>query len=204
MVSPGLVSFQPSELAKIILTVFLAFFLDLRKGKVNDWKHTLAPIALVAASWDCWSCWGVIWALLWPWLDPCGRALSAGLDLRYFAWAGVPRCAPLLGDLPLPISSRPYSGILNPTPTPWVRDSKLSNPTLPLNRRHNRSGTDGGQAETLLPSRTPDGFHFLRGGRGIGLIGGIAILAVFALILIRGMRASAGCKDDFGVCWRSG
>ena len=44
----GMASFQPSELAKIILTVFLAFFLDLRKGEVNDWKHTLAPIILVA------------------------------------------------------------------------------------------------------------------------------------------------------------
>src|SRR5579862_2353482 len=43
----GPVSFQPSEFAKIILALFLAFFLDLRKGQVNDWKHTLAPIILV-------------------------------------------------------------------------------------------------------------------------------------------------------------
>src|ERR1039457_4236639 len=31
----GMASFQPSELAKIVLTLFLAFFLDLRKGQVN-------------------------------------------------------------------------------------------------------------------------------------------------------------------------
>lgn len=32
----------------------------------------------------------------------------------------------------------------------------------------------------------------------MGLIGTVAIVAVFALILVRGLRASAACKDDFG------
>src|SRR5690348_7306663 len=37
----GVVGFQPSEFSKVVLVVFLAYFLDLRKGAVNDWKHTL-------------------------------------------------------------------------------------------------------------------------------------------------------------------
>jgi len=44
----GPVSFQPSEFSKIVLVLFLAYFLHLRRTAVNDWKHTLLPIGLVA------------------------------------------------------------------------------------------------------------------------------------------------------------
>ena len=87
----GLVSFQPSELAKIILAVFLAFFLDMRKGAVNDWKHTLVPIALVAS---------IMAVLVFKGRDLgttmalglilAAMLFSAGLDLRYFLVAMVP------------------------------------------------------------------------------------------------------------------
>src|SRR2546430_9253031 len=60
--------FQPSELSKIILVIFLAYFLDLRKGAVNDWKHTLVPIGLVAGS-------SVALILKGP---GCGTALAIG------------------------------------------------------------------------------------------------------------------------------
>ena len=63
----GVASFQPSELAKIILTVFLAYFLDLRKGEVNDWRHTLLPIALVTGIMAVLVLRSPIWEPLWPW-----------------------------------------------------------------------------------------------------------------------------------------
>src|SRR5262245_38977575 len=42
-------SLQPSELAKLALIFFLAYFLEKRKGKVNDLAFTLAPIAIIVA-----------------------------------------------------------------------------------------------------------------------------------------------------------
>jgi cell division protein FtsW len=42
---PGL-SFQPSELAKLTLIVFLAYFLEKQKGRINEW-FTLAPIGVI-------------------------------------------------------------------------------------------------------------------------------------------------------------
>jgi len=42
-------SMQPSELAKLALIFFLAYFLEKRKGKVNDLRYTLIPIAVVVA-----------------------------------------------------------------------------------------------------------------------------------------------------------
>src|SRR6267142_2845028 len=40
-------SMQPSELAKLALIFFLAYFLERRKGKVNEVAFTLAPIAVI-------------------------------------------------------------------------------------------------------------------------------------------------------------
>src|SRR5215471_6277706 len=45
---PGF-SIQPSEMGKLALILFLAFFLDRYEGKVNDLKLTLIPIAFVVA-----------------------------------------------------------------------------------------------------------------------------------------------------------
>ena len=39
----GMMSLQPSELAKPALILFLAFFLEQRLRSVDDWRHTLLP-----------------------------------------------------------------------------------------------------------------------------------------------------------------
>src|SRR5947209_17244473 len=39
----GFMSFQPSELAKPALILFLAFFLESRAKAMTDWRHTLLP-----------------------------------------------------------------------------------------------------------------------------------------------------------------
>src|SRR5437764_3588603 len=40
-------SLQPSEMAKLALIFFLAYFLERRKGRANDLAFTLVPIAVV-------------------------------------------------------------------------------------------------------------------------------------------------------------
>ena len=45
----GLMSFQPSELAKPALILFMAFFLEARTRSMDDWRHTLLPAIVPAA-----------------------------------------------------------------------------------------------------------------------------------------------------------
>src|SRR5215470_2731885 len=45
----GAFSFQPSELAKLALILFLAFFLESRTKSIDDWRHTLLPAIIPAA-----------------------------------------------------------------------------------------------------------------------------------------------------------
>src|SRR5271165_5808420 len=41
-------TFQPSEIAKPVLAVYLAWFLHTRLNAMRDWRHTLLPAALPA------------------------------------------------------------------------------------------------------------------------------------------------------------
>jgi cell division protein FtsW len=43
----GTFSFQPSELSKLLVVAYLAFFLEKRMGQINDWRHTLLPCLVV-------------------------------------------------------------------------------------------------------------------------------------------------------------
>src|SRR5436853_1200083 len=42
-------SLQPSEMAKLALIFFLAYFLERRKGRANDLAFTLVPIAVIVS-----------------------------------------------------------------------------------------------------------------------------------------------------------
>ena len=90
----GFMSFQPSELAKPALILFLAFFLEARTKSMDDWRHTLLPAvipaflfaALIMKQPDLGTalvCLGVTAAILY----------TAGMRLRYFAAGLVPDCA---------------------------------------------------------------------------------------------------------------
>ena len=197
----GVLSFQPSELAKIILTIFLAFFLDLRKGAVNDWRHTLAPIALVA---------GIMSVLVLREPD-LGTTLAlvmvlavmvfcAGFDLRYFALAGL-LALPALYLLIFHSAYR-YKRILaflNPYADPLGKGFHILQSYIAIGTG-GITGVglmEGKQKLFFLPEPQTD-FIFAVIGEELGLIGTIAMVIVFAVILARGLRASAACKDDFG------
>jgi cell division protein FtsW len=197
----GPVSFQPSEFAKIILALFLAFFLDLRKGQVNDWKHTLAPIVLIS---------GMMASLVFAGRDlgttlAMGLILSAmlfaaGLELRYFAIAGGAALFPLY----FLIFHSTYRhnrilAFLNPYSDPLGKGFQIIQSYIAVGTG-GITGVglmEGKQKLFFLPEPQTD-FIFSVVGEELGMLGCLVVLAIFAVILVRGLRASAACKDDFG------
>ena len=84
----GAFSFQPSELAKPVLILFLAYFLEARTKTMDDWRNTLAPAAvpvvvllgLIVLQPDLGTaiaCAGIAACILYV----------AGMRMRYFAYA---------------------------------------------------------------------------------------------------------------------
>lgn len=197
----GSLSFQPSEFSKIVLVVFLAYFLDLRRGEVNDWKHTLVPIALVT---------GVSLALVVKEPD-LGTSLAialvvaamlfaAGLRLSYFAY-GLLVAIPVLYLLIFRVGYR-YKrmlAFLDPYADPLGKGFQIVQSFIAVGSG-GISGVglmEGRQKLFYLPEPHTD-FIFAVIGEELGFMGALAVLALFGVILWRGLRAAAGCSNEFG------
>lgn len=197
----GPVGFQPSEFSKIALVVFLAYFLDLRRGQTNDWKHTLTPVALVV---------GVTVALVVKEPD-FGTALAIalvaaamlyawGLPLAYFA-GGALAAMPVVYLLVFHVGYRHKRilAFLDPYADPLGAGFQIIQSTIAVGT----GGIDGvglmegRQKLFYLPEPHTD-FIFAVIGEELGFLGALAVLALFAIILWRGLRAAANCTDEFG------
>ena len=197
----GPASLQPSELAKIVLVLFLAFFLNLRKAEVNDWKHTLAAICLV---------FGVMAALilkepdLGTTLAMClilaAMLFAAGLNLRYFVIAGLGSLFPLYWLIfHSTYRHNRILAFLNPYSDPLGKGFQILQSYIAVGTG-GITGVglmEGKQKLFFLPEPQTD-FIFAVISEELGLIGALAVVAVFAVILVRGLRASAACQDRFG------
>ncbi len=197
----GPMGFQPSEFSKIVIVLFLAYFLELRKGAINDPRHALLAIGLVV---------GVTVALVATEPD-FGTALAialivaamlfaAGLRLVYFG-------APLLTAFPL------FYLLVYRVPYRWKRIQAFLDPEIdPLGKGFQiiqskiAVGTggifgaglmEGKQKLFYLPEPHND-FIFAVISEEWGFVGAVVVLALFGVILWRGLRAAALCSNEFG------
>lgn len=197
---PGF-SVQPSELAKLALIFFLAYFLEKRKGKVNDVKFTLIPIAVIV---------GLLAGLIV--LQPdLGTAVSllvvsatllfvAGLDLRWIALSAI-FAFPAFYLLVFRVRYRRERilAFMNPWEQPLGRGFQIIQSLISVS-----SGgvaglgfMEGKQKLFYLPEAHTD-FIFAVVGEELGMIGTCSVLVLFTLFLWRGVRASMRAPDLFG------
>jgi cell division protein FtsW len=202
-------SFQPSELAKPVLILFLAYFLESRTRAasgsaanfMDDWRNTLmpaaAPVALLL---------GLI--VLQPDL---GTAIAcagiaacifyvAGLRLRYFAYAFAAALIPLY-FLIFHVSWRRdrILAFLNPYADRQKAGFHIIQSLIAVSTG-GVTGTglmEGKQKLFYLPEPHTD-FIFAVTAEELGLVGAIIVIALFAIFLWRGMRASWRTEDLFG------
>lgn len=197
----GPVSFQPSELAKVIIVIFLAYFLDLRKGEVADWKRTLLPIALVVGT-DALLVlkepdFGSTMALA---MIVAAMLFVSGLPLVYFGY-GMMAAFPLLFLLIFHVSYRlrRIMVFLHPYADPLGAGFQIIQSFIAV-------GTGGiagvglmeGRAKLFFLPEPQTDFIFAVISEELGFIGALIVIALFGLILWRGLRAAARCSNNFG------
>jgi len=194
-------SLQPSELAKPVLILFLAYFLEGRTKSMDDWRNTLLPAAapvlvflgLIVLQPDLGTaiaCSGITACILFV----------AQMRMRYFGYA--------FGAALLPL----YLLIFHVS---WRRGRILAF----LNPYADRQGTgfhiiqsliavstggvtgtglmEGKQKLFYLPEPHTD-FIFAVTAEELGLVGAMFVVTLFAIFLWRGMRASWRTEDIFG------
>ena len=196
----GMFSFQPSELAKPAIILFLAYFLESRTKTIDDWRETLLPgvipplvmAVLIVLQPDLGTtmvCLGIAGVMLFV----------AGMRLRYFAYAFAASLVPLY-FLVFRTKWR-YDRILaflNPYADPQGRGFHMIQSLIAVGTG-GVSGLglmEGKQKLFYLPEPHTD-FIFAVTAEELGLIGSLVIVSLFAVFLFRGMRTALATDDLF-------
>jgi cell division protein FtsW len=197
---PGF-SIQPSEISKLALILFLAYFLEKRRGSVNDVTFTLVPIAVIV---------GLLAGLIV--LQPdLGTAVSllivsvvllfvAGLNLRWIALSAM--CAlPALYLLVFRVKYRRdrIFAFIDPWQDPLGRGFQIIQSWISVGTGGvtGLGYMEGKQKLFYLPEAHTD-FIFAVVGEEFGLIGTCITVVLFGIFLWRGLRTSLRAPDLFG------
>ncbi|MFZ0298027.1 MAG: putative lipid II flippase FtsW [Candidatus Sulfotelmatobacter sp.] len=194
-------SFQPSELAKPMLILFLAYFLEARTKTMDDWRNTLAPAAapvvvllgLIVLEPDLGTaiaCAGIAACILYV----------AGMRMRYFACAFGASLVPLY-FLIFHVSFRRERilAFMNPYAERQKAGFHLIQSLIAVGTG-GITGTglmEGKQKLFYLPEPHTD-FIFAVTAEELGLVGALFVVTLFAIFLWRGMRVSWRTEDTFG------
>ena len=197
----GGLSFQPAELGKLALIVFMSYFLEKRKGRVNELGFTLIPVGAVS----------LLLAGLIVLQPDLGTALSmliivgillfvSGLSFGWFALAGA-LSVPILYVLIVLVPWRweRIISFLDPYADPFGAGFQLIQSWVAM-------GTGGvtgvgfmeGQQKLFYMPEPHTDFIYAVVGEEWGLIGTVLVLVLFGLFLWRGLRGAARAPDAFG------
>jgi cell division protein FtsW len=194
-------SFQPSEIAKPVLIVFLAAFLENRSKSMEDWRNTLLPaviptlvfIALIVFQPDLGT--AIACAAI-----TCCILFVAGLEPKYFGYALLASILPLYG-LIFHVAYRRdrILAFINPYSDPQGRGFHIIQSLIAVST----GGVmgvglmEGKQKLFYLPEPHTD-FIFSVISEELGLLGAVVIVALFAAFLWRGIRVAMRTTDGFG------
>src|SRR5437762_4112299 len=197
----ALFSFQPSELAKPVLILYLAYFLERRNRDVQDWRRTLVPAALPSVLFSllivkepdlgtAMVCMGVTFVILF----------IAGTELRYFGYALL-ASMPMLYFLLFRVGWRRdrMLAFIDPWSDPQGRGFHIIQSLIAVSTG-GLTGLglmEGKQKLFYLPEPHTD-FIFAVTAEELGLVGSIIVVMLFAVFLWRGIRTALQTQDLFG------
>ena len=197
----GPFSFQPVELAKFSLVLYLASFLTRRRQAMGEFWQGLFPILLVAGAM----------ALLTFVQPDLGNSLAlvvltlvlaylAGARVRHMAWIAA-AALPLVA---LAVALKPYRwrrmlAFVNPWDDPQGSGFQIIQSFLALGSGglFGRGLGESKQKRFYLPEPYTD-FIFAILGEELGLIGAVVVVGLFAVLIWRGLRVGLRAPDAFG------
>ncbi len=196
----GPLSLEPSEIAKPAMVVFLAWFLQDRMGSIDDWRHTILPaalpslvfIALILKEPDLGTamvCAAVTALMLW----------LAGMNMKYLGYAALAAIPVLYVMLfRVPWRRERLLAFLNPESDPLGKGYHIMQSLIAVGSGgfHGVGYMDGAAKLFYLPEPHTD-YIFANIGQELGLIGSLAVVALFVFIGYRGMRTALLSRDMF-------
>ncbi|HEX8707174.1 MAG TPA: putative lipid II flippase FtsW [Pyrinomonadaceae bacterium] len=195
-------SLQPSEMSKLALAIFLAYFLEKRAGEEHLLMRTFVP---------CLAMTGILAALILKEPD-LGTALmlgvicltvsfTAGVRWLHLGMAAAPALVGIAGMLIfVPWRLQRLVTFTDPWADPQDKGFQVVQSLIAIGSG-GTSGlgfAQGRQKMFFLPFAHSD-FIFAVVGEELGLFGALAVVTVFGVLLWRGMRAALRAPDRFGM-----
>jgi cell division protein FtsW len=198
---PG-VSLQPSEVSKLALIIFLAYFLEKRAGEEGDFWRTFLPCGVITG-------WLAVLVVIEPDL---GTAMmlglifvvmiyTAGARVLHLAMATAPALIAVAGLLIfVPFRMKRLITFLDP----WADQQGAGFQVVQSLISVGSGGPNGlgfaqGKQKMLYLPFAHSDFIFAVIGEELGLVGTLAVVAVFGLFLWRGVRTALLAPDRFGM-----
>ena len=198
---PG-VSLQPSEITKLSFIIFLAYFLEKRAGEEGDFWRTFVPCGVVTG-----------WFARLVVIEPdFGTAIilyemvtfviyTSGARVLHLAMAAAPALVAATGLLIfVPWRLKRLITFMDP----WADQQGAGFQVVQSLIAIGSGGTNGlgfaqGKQKMLFLPFAHSDFIFAVVGEELGLVGALAVIAVFALFLWRGVRTALLAPDRFGM-----
>jgi len=194
-------SFQPAELAKLTLIVYLAAWLEERKKKLNDFSQGFVPFLMILAL-------AAIPLIKQPDIGTLVAISAISFVMYFVAGAGISYILILMGGGILAVMTlikiAPYrmnrlTTFLHPELDPQGIGYQINQSLLALGSGglfgvglgHSR------QKFNYLPEPIGDSI-FAVTGEELGLVGLAALMLLFVIFAKRGLLIAASAKDDFG------
>ncbi|HVZ84228.1 MAG TPA: putative lipid II flippase FtsW [Terracidiphilus sp.] len=196
----GRFSFQPSELAKPVLILFLSWFLCTRLDQMRDWRRTLLRAAIMP----------VVFILLIVKQPDLGTALVlagvtammlvlAGMEWKYL-FIGIGAALPPLAALLFWVSWRRQRMLvfLHPDSDPQGAGFHINQSLIAVGSGGftGRGFMEGIQKLFYLPEASTD-FIFANIAEELGFIGAMVIVVLFCVFAYRGLRTAYRSTDPF-------
>lgn len=194
-------SIQPSEISKLVLAIFLAYFLEKRFGEERLFWRTFVPCGVITAmlagliviepDFGTSMMLGVIFVIV---------IFTAGARVLHLAMAAAPALVVAAGLLIfVPWRMARLITFLDPWADPQRTGFQVVQSLIAVGSGgpNGLGFAQGKQKMLFLPFAHSD-FIFAVIGEELGLIGTLAVLLVFAVFLWRGLRTSMLAPDRFG------
>jgi cell division protein FtsW len=196
----GFFTFQPSEIAKPVIILFLAWFLSTRLEAIRDWRHTLLPAAVMP----------VVFMLLIVKQPDLGTALVvggvtalmlilAGMEWKYLALAVAAAAPPLAALLFwVPWRRARMLAFAHPDLDPQGAGFHINQSLIAVGTGGftGRGYMEGMQKLFYLPEASTD-FIFANIAEELGFLGAMLILTLFLVLGYRGLRTAFRSTDPF-------
>jgi cell division protein FtsW len=197
----GPISIQPAEMAKLIVVVYLSAYLAKKGQRIRDFQRGFLPPLIVVA--------GVSGLVL---LEPdLGTVVVLGSVTLGLLFLGGARLAHLSGLVPIALAG--VAVLIWKSPYRWQRLMTFLDPAkdptgsgFQVNQSFLAFGSggpvgvglgEGKQKLFFLPEAHTD-FVLALVGEELGLVGTVAVMVLFAVLVLKGFQIAGRAREPFG------